>query len=316
MRYLEIRKLKDKFGTLISILNNELGIELDLINERILISSYFDSFESEKINDFVDDSFEKIISLLFEFDCNIAYKENKSELYWAGIQYINIFLNYQIPLKTIFLLMPLNETINNYYIYHEMNEKEFCNLFIDRYYKKSILKNLIDKEYSLRELSFLTDIPEPSLKALLKNDNLFKSSNSNIDKISTVLNVSNVFFRKNSNLLINDYYLYKNNEFINILTDNIKVFFNFKKDFSFVDGIKKIEDGNYILLSPDLKLNSKEIKELLKKSKVVITTFTTATMFRKLCNATNTENIERQYSFIFKKSLDEYLKIKRDNLYF
>lgn len=317
MRYLDIKELKDKFGTLLSILGSNLNIELDIINEKVKISSYFERFETDEIFEFMDDSFEKIVSDILNYNGYIYYKENKIELFWAGIQYMNIFLNYQIPLKTIFLLMPLKEMVSKFKIYHEMNEKELCEEFINNYYSKSILKNLIDKEYSLRELSFLTDIPEASLKALEKNDNLFKTSNLNIEKLSCVLNVSKVYFRKKSNLVIHDYYLYKNKEFTAILTNNLKEFFNYKKSMKYInDAVEIKDDDEYLIISPTVDLEITDLRKKLNNHMVIISISKTCTVMRKIGSAVSLENVERQFKFIYKKSLDEFLKIKRDNLYF
>lgn len=317
MKNIDIGMLKDKLGTLISILNSQLGIELSILNERIIISPYFDSFENAGIYKFIDDSYEKICLDFFDYNGSIYYKENKTELYWAGVQYINIFLNYQIPLKTIFLLMPLKEMVSKYRIYHEMNEKELCEDFIKNYYSKSIMKCLIDEEYTIRELSFLSGIPETTLKSLENNENLFKTSYNNVDKLATILNVSKVFFRKTSNCILYDQFLFNNDEFVDILKNNIKTFFRIKEEIQFVKSYEEIDsNGACLIISPFINVDISMIKKVINTRKVIIIVLRTCTIFKKSGKKNVISNVENKYSFIVKKTINEFLSTNRDNLLF
>lgn len=231
LNFINISDLKIKFGKLLSYLFHNANLELDNINDRLLTSSFLDMLEENRLNEFISMPFEVMTEQLFPkveqiFDDN----SDIGEVYWTGIQYMSIFLNYRIPLRTLFLLCPLKEMVSKYRIYHEMNEIELCKDFIkDNYLNKSILKYFRNlKHLSVRELSILSGVAEPTIKYLEdNNNNFYNATNKTLDSICRVLNIDKIFIKRKSSFIPVTYNLLNNKEFVVLLSNVIgEYYFN------------------------------------------------------------------------------------------
>jgi transcriptional regulator with XRE-family HTH domain len=216
--FVEISDIKRKFGNLLSNLHNNAHIALENISDAMVNSNFLDIFENGDIEEFLSQDNNDIIKSLFP---NVIISNNINNdvgaLYWSGIQYINIFLNYRIPLRIIFLTCPLSKMVNKFDIYHEMNEIELCNDYLKNEFNNvSILKYFRKKKgLSLRQLAEISSISETTLRYYESNNsNFFNASYKNITLLSNTLDINKSFLSNKStfvpsfiSLLTNKYFL-------------------------------------------------------------------------------------------------------------
>lgn len=222
LNFINISELKTKFGKLLSYLFHNANLELDNINDKLLSSSFLDMLEDNRLNEFISMPLEVMTRELFpKVEQSLDSNNDIGEIYWAGLQYMNLFLNYRIPLRTLFILCPLKEMVVKFTIYHEMNEIELCKDFMkDNYINNSILKYFRNlKRLSVRELSILSGVAEPTIKYLEdNNNNFYNATNKTLDSICRVLNIDMTFLKRKSQFLPVTYNLLNNKEFVVLLS--------------------------------------------------------------------------------------------------
>lgn len=222
INFIELSELKAKFGNLLSYLYFDVHLGKENITMALVESNILDLLEENNLNRFMHLSNEEIAIRLFP---GIQLSRNEGsyidEFFWSGIQYMNIFLNYRIPLRTIILLLPVEDMVKKYEIYHQMNEIELCKDFIDHEYcKKSILKIFRERRnVSTRQLSLLSNIPEPTIKRLeASNNNLYNASSNTIQLLSTTLGIDSTFLKRKSSFLPFTYSTLNNSSFMTSLS--------------------------------------------------------------------------------------------------
>lgn len=268
LEIIDTNKLKKKFGILLSKLYTDNKFSAKEINDIIISRDYFDFLERQEAKKFLEESYEKITKR--EFDAEAVYEEETlSEFYWAGMMYITISLNKRIPLRTIMLLCPLDEMINHFKIYHEMNDIQFVDYFLNNNYQTSILKLLRKyRKMTVKELALITDIPEMTIKHYEKNNNnLFNASFENISKISEALEFSTSYFSRYSKFVPFTYILFEDRDIFKQLSDKIDAYYKEKGRYEF-DGIllKRITDKKEEFV-PEIVLSSAIKKLLIDHSK-------------------------------------------------
>ena len=222
-------ELKKKFGTLLSALYHNANIELDNISNMLVTSSFLDMFENNQFDDYMTMSINDIIKQLFP---NVIIREGREdigELYWSGIQYINIYLNYRIPLRTIVLLCPLKEMCRKYDVYHEMNEIELCKDFLQNEYKTvSILRFFRKKQgYSVRDLSILSDVPVSTIRSYEEsNDNFYKASHDIMLSLQNALLIPHSICSRKTRFTPFTYSLLTNNDFVECIKEPVSNYLN------------------------------------------------------------------------------------------
>ena len=256
-KYFETSDVKEKFALLISKLN-EAGFLLDYINDTIIKSSFFDCFENNDLNDFMNLSFETITERIFGKEVVFSQMYNPiNPYYWAGQTAMEIMMNYKVPLKRILLIMPLKEIVGSYTVYHEMNPIKFCEYYLQKEREKSIFKKLRrDNNLSIPNVSFLTAINPSILKIFDKsNDTLLSTSFRNIKRLANLFSLSSDVFKKESDYLPFSKYLINSKEFGSILCRNIMTYYGF-------DSAKFLTINHYY--------DDKEIKVMLIDNKVIV----------------------------------------------
>lgn len=180
---------------------------------------------------------------------------------------MSICLNKRIPLKQVMLLCPLEKMLQYFKIYHEMNDLELINKFMEDDYPQSILRKLRKMRYlTVKELALTTGIPELTIKYYEKsNNNLFNASFENISNICKVLHFPDTYFIRYSKFIPYTYMLFEDSKIFNELTLKIDVFYNNKlAEYSF-DGllVKRITNNKSEYVS-ELYLSS-AINEVLNE---------------------------------------------------
>jgi len=214
----EITEFKTRFGRLLSFLFNSANLQIENISSKLVESPFLDMLEENQFSEFLSISYIDALKILFP-EAEVKKLDQDSDIgpiYWAGIQYMNIFLNYRIPLRQIFLFCPLDKMIQKYPVYHEMNEIELCKDFMtNEYGKVSILRYFRNKNnLSVRQLSMLINVPEPTLK-YLESDNkkVFGASYNTISLLRETLNIDKTFFKDKSEFIPFTYSLLSKEEF-------------------------------------------------------------------------------------------------------
>ncbi len=253
--FVDVELLKKKFATLLSKLYFGASIGLENISEKIIDSDYFLCFEFNNIEKFMSQNYEDICYELF--GCRFNKDVNDiGPIYWSGIQYMNIMLNCDIPLKTIFLLCPLQEMVTYFDVYHEMNESKMIERFMEIIKDKSILKELRKRvRLSNRQIYDLTNIDENTLRYLEINHHLFRTAEWKILRLTCALNADDSFFRRHSFFLPLSPYLFSNHEFLTLLSKKIsKIYLNEEIDNIPIDFSKGKGDTYLYINSPSLLL--------------------------------------------------------------
>lgn len=280
--FIDIRDFKKKFARLLSLMFHGANLSFEHISEKLIVSSYLDSFEDDGVYVFMDTSNEDIVRSLFHgvIVLDRGYQDI-GPIYWAGIQYINLFLNYRIPLKVLFIMCPLKEMVNKYDIYHEMNEIELCKDFMNHeYINTSLLQHYRSRNnLSVRELSYLSKIPKPTIRYIeMNNNNLYSTSNETINVLSSIFDVPSYIFNRKSSFLPLSYNLIYSEEFNSYLKEVISEYLNkdikslvieFEKPNEYKDGACYLvfESDNYIYLNKKLYHLSKGVlRQLLSLS--------------------------------------------------
>lgn len=266
--YVNIGDLKTKFGFLLSYLYHSVHISLENISDVLVSSSLLDMLEDNKLDEFMAMTNYEILMILFPNAKEIENESNNDigKLYWSGIQYINIFLNYRIPLRQILLTLPLSEMVKKYDVYHEMNEIELCKDYMKTEYQfDSILKYFRNqKKMSTRQLSLLTSISESTLKYLESNNNyIFNISSKNMIALSKVLNMDLVFCKKKSDFVPITFSLLQNKLYVTNLSIAIGKYLNKPFPNLNIRFFKEKESNSgevylYINESPYIEIDGKE----------------------------------------------------------
>lgn len=266
--YSNVSKLKTKLGFLLSYLYHSIHISVDNISEVLVSSSFLDMLEESKLDEFMSLTNSDISKILFPLAKEIENEpiNDIGKLYWSGIQYMNIFLNYRIPLRQIFLTLPLSEMIKKYDVYHEMNEIELCKDYINNEYQNnSILKYFRKhKRISTRQLSLLTSMSESTLKYLESNNNyIFNISSKNMIALTNVLEMDYIFFKKKSDFVPITYSLFQNELYVVNLNTAIGKYFNMSCPNLNIKFFKEKNSSKekiylYINESPFIEIDGKE----------------------------------------------------------
>ena len=244
--------IKNKFSTLLSKFVVEAKLSLDEITNRLIENDFLDCFETNDLTPFYDKSYEAITYDLFKKE--LIYSEDTDPvIYWCGLQYMNIFLNRRIPLKQLLLLCPLSEMVKYFEIYHEQSEIKFIDVFFKEKYNNSILKTLRNKRnYSLRELSILTGVNVNTLKYYEINDNLYKASFVNINRILYILKYSESLVKEKTSYIPSFVSLLNDKELRKLIEEYIYSFYNTKDKIEY-------ELNDFWLIGKRNKLISQDI---------------------------------------------------------
>ena len=268
---IELQEIKIKFARLISRLYTDAKFSIENINDILIKSDLLDCFEYNQPNLFLNMTFEEISEKLGAGKIKF-YEDLNEELYWAGLQYMNIFLNKMIPLKQLLVAIPIYSMIEKFKIYHEMNDIEMLKVY-DGFSEISMLKSLRKQSgHSIRELSFITGIPENSLKRYEKSNNyLLNASFENIYSLSRFFRVDASLFRKKTTFIPYVESLWSDQNFISELKRQLCCAFKIKEDDTLLireaDDIKEklIESARIIVVEPISFLYTAYSDRVLKK---------------------------------------------------
>ena len=159
-------------------------------------SDYASSIENKQYTNVIS------INLKKEF-LNISGKECENDSYgvyndafWSGQCYFDLQRKINKSFSYIFLKLPLNQMLDIYKIFHEMDFSSLVEYFEKKEKEKTILRLLCDyKKISLNKLSKATSISVNTLSKYNASDEaLYKGSFQNIIKIARFFEVPTSLF--------------------------------------------------------------------------------------------------------------------------
>jgi len=184
-----IEKYSNTISYLIGRSANE-GYSFDYIQRKISYSEAISEFEKSNVTIIAFSSMEKIYSGVFT-DYNNEYQYNPYDIFgWVGYAYIHLFLNLEITFEALFFLIPIQEMLNMYKLYHEMDITH-----LEEYAKEVMKYSLLDvimkrKKTSNNDLSKKTNIPVSTINSLrYGNRDITKLEAKKILSIAYALNV-------------------------------------------------------------------------------------------------------------------------------
>lgn len=141
------------------------GYALPYIERQIAYSKVFSEFEESNVTEIAFSSCEK--SYLSMFEKNSFNKVDEYGIFgWIGYAYIYLFLNQKITFEALFLIFPIEDMINKYPVYHEMDIRHLEDDFkyLTRYsLVDAILKS---KKISTSKLSEKTNVPFSTISSI------------------------------------------------------------------------------------------------------------------------------------------------------
>ena len=192
----------------------------DIENVRIIFSRLFVLASNHKMHpmaftreladsDFIkkieankyDDYFNKSIVEIFESIVTSYIKEDDSfgvynDAFWSGVSYFYLYEKTHKPFSYLFLKLPLEQLLDLYPVYHEMDLSSLFDLFQEREKEKTILRILCQQYHtSLSKISKATSISVNTLSKYNASDEaLYKASFQNIIRIANYFDVPSSLF--------------------------------------------------------------------------------------------------------------------------
>lgn len=180
-----------KYGDAISYLlgrSYSEGYSFDYIQKTISYSNVINEIEKSNVTTIAFSSLEKIYSEVFPSTRN-NYTFNEYDIFgWCGYAYMHLFISKQITFEALFFAIPIEQMLNLYRLYHEMNVTR-----LDDYLNETIKHTMLDVvmkslKISNTELSSLTGISVSTINALRYNKrNIAKLEGGKLQKIAKVL---------------------------------------------------------------------------------------------------------------------------------
>ena len=159
----------EKYSSTISYLigrSYKEGYTFSHIEKTIAYSLLINEFERSNVTLIAFTSMEKLYSDIFPYHEN-NYSFSPYDIFgWVGYTYLHLFLNLEITFEALFYVVPIEEMLRLYKLYHEMDFMHTLD-----YVKSEMKYSLLDiimkkKKISNRELMELTNISVSTINAL------------------------------------------------------------------------------------------------------------------------------------------------------
>ena len=197
-----LNKYSDTLAYLIGRSYQE-GYSFDFIEKNIAYSLAVDELEKSNITLFAFSSMEKVYNDIFPMNDN-SYDFDPYDIFgWMGYAYIRLFLSLETTFEALFFLVPIQEMLNLYNLYHEMDINQLINTV-----KETMKHSLLDivmkkKKISNKELADKSSISMSTISALrYGNRDINKLEARKLLLLSQALNVKMATLLPNINLSI------------------------------------------------------------------------------------------------------------------
>ena len=160
-----LTKYSDTLSYLIGRANHE-GFSFDYIEKMISYSIPINEFEKSNVTQFAFSSMEKLYSEIFPTNDNDYTLDVYGIFGWVGYTYMHLFLTLEITFEAIFFIIPINEMLNLYHLYHEMDFNQMLD-YVKEKTKYSLLDVIMKrKNCSNKDLSNKTKISVSTINAI------------------------------------------------------------------------------------------------------------------------------------------------------
>ena len=194
----ELDDLRETFSRLF-VLAVRNKINFKSFTNMLSNSSFIEAIEKDKYNDLFNKPIEALLFLITGFEA----KEDNSygiynDAYWCGQNYFDLHIKTKKPFVYIFLKLPLDELMNVYSIFHEMDFTSLLEHFHRKEKEKTILRILCEeKRCSLNDLCKATSLSINTLRKYNSSDNnLYNASFQNIAKLIWYFDVNYLLFKE------------------------------------------------------------------------------------------------------------------------
>ena len=174
------------------------------VERTIAYSSAFSLLERSDITELAFSPKEYIFERMFEINISNEYEYSPYDVYgWLGYTYIRLFFDLKTTFESLFFVLPIDEAINMYPLYHEMDYLQTL-----EYLKGKVKYSLLDvimtyRKISSQKLSRLSGVSYSTITALrygkrdinkLEGSSLLKLSNTLRVKMESLLTDINLIF--------------------------------------------------------------------------------------------------------------------------
>lgn len=194
----EINKIRETFSRLFVLaIRNKMNF--NSFTNMLEKSDYISVIEKNKY----ESSLDKTVDLLFYEITGFEVNEDNSygiynDAYWCGQNYFDLHLKTNKSFSYIFLKLPLEQMLNIYIIFHEMDFSSLVDYFYKKCEEKTIIRLLCEKNNkSLADISKGTLIALSTLKKYNMSDEyLYKASFQIIAKLVSYFDVNYSLFKE------------------------------------------------------------------------------------------------------------------------
>ena len=164
----------------------------EVIERRISYSDFFIAIENKIDVPILYSNTNKILSsFYYELDTSKWSYKIYNQCSWLSELYLKIQRKTGLTFEAIFLYLPINDGLNMFPIYHEMDFQHSIDSFNERYQKHSILFNVMKKSrISIGELANESGLSYSMISSLrTRQKNIGRVAAENLFKIAKCLNV-------------------------------------------------------------------------------------------------------------------------------
>lgn len=142
---------------------NEYGYYPKMVEKKISYSPFFQAIERKDNSSIIDE--DTLIKEIFDNQSiNAMNVPEYNQCLWAAESFIRIQLATKLTFEAIFLYISIEQMINYFPIFHEMDFSHIIDEFNRLYHNQSVLSVLLNKyQYSLEDLASKTNIPYATL---------------------------------------------------------------------------------------------------------------------------------------------------------
>lgn len=180
------------------------GCSPRFIEKTIAYSSAFSSLEKSDITELAFSSKELVFCNMFDLNVSNNFVYSPYDVYgWLGYIYIRLFFDLSVTFESLFIVLPINDAINMYHLYHEMDYRQTFD-FVKNKIKYSYLDEIMDKKnMSTQTLSKTSGVSYSTVNAIrygkrdinkLEAQSLLKLSNALHVKMESLLTDINLIF--------------------------------------------------------------------------------------------------------------------------
>jgi len=143
------------------------GYSPRFVERTIAYSSVFSLLEKSDITELAFSPKEYIFERMFDINISNEFEYSPYDVYgWLGYVYIRLFFDLKITFESLFFVLPIDEAINMYPLYHEMDYLQTL-----EYVKGKVKYSLLDvimacRKISSQKLSRLSGVSYSTISAL------------------------------------------------------------------------------------------------------------------------------------------------------